>query len=326
MSIIELNSVTKQYKTYNKKPGLRNSLKDFFKREYKEKVAVNNVSFNVEKGEIVGFLGSNGAGKTTTLKMLSGVLYPTSGEIRVLGFNPVQRKNEFLKSISFIMGNRSQLLWDLPAEDSFLYQKKVYQIEESIYEKNLNNLTKILNVDHLIKKPVRQLSLGERMKMELINGFLYNPEIVFLDEPTIGLDLTSQKEIRRFIEEYRKENNATIIITSHYMSDIENLADRVVIIKEGNKVFDNSIVQLNHQFNSNKVITLKYVGDINLNNEKINGKVIFHKDGQLKISVKNEDTPVVMRSLLEMSNNIVDISVSETPFESIIEEILRRGV
>ena len=206
--------------------------------------AVDHISFAINKGEIVGLLGENGAGKTTTLKMLAGILYPTSGTVRIEGYIPYQRKKAFLKKISFVMGNKNNINWDLPAIDSFRYQQLIYDVPEKEYQNNLKRLTESLNITHLLKVPVRRLSLGERMKMELVNNFLYSPEVVFLDEPTIGLDLNSQMTIRKFIKAYRDEKKATIIITSHYMDDIEETCDRLILLDHGHKIFDGSIGEL----------------------------------------------------------------------------------
>lgn len=242
--IITVNNLSKTYKVHEKTEGLKNSMKNFFHRKYIYKQAVSDVSFSVPKGQIIGLLGENGAGKTTLLKMLTGILFPSDGTVQVAGYNPTDRKKDFLKKICFVMGNRSEINWDLPAIDTFKYQQLIYEVSENEYNKNLEILSELLDVTKLLNTQLRRLSLGERMKMELINNFLYSPEIVFLDEPTIGLDLDSQLSIRDFIRNYRKEKQTTIIITSHYMDDIEETCDRVILLNKGKIIFDDDINEI----------------------------------------------------------------------------------
>ncbi|MGL5576483.1 MAG: ABC transporter ATP-binding protein [Sarcina sp.] len=244
MEIIKVKNLNKLYKVYEKKEGLKNTIKDLFNRKYSYKKSVNNLSFTILKGEIVGLLGDNGAGKTTTLKMLAGILYPTSGIIEVLGYTPTERKKEYMRKICFVMGNKRDINWDLPAIDSFKYQQLIYEIPEDVFRKNLKEMATLLHVENLLGIQLRKLSLGERMKMELINNFLYLPEVIFLDEPTIGLDLKSQISVRKFIKEYSKRYQATIIITSHYMDDIEETCDKVILLQNGNEVFKGNISEL----------------------------------------------------------------------------------
>jgi len=242
--MIKVENLTKIYKVHEKPEGFHNTLRDLINRQYKEKIAVDNLCFNVKQGEIVGLLGENGAGKTTTLKMLNGILYPTHGSVIVDGYTPTERKQAFLRKICFVMGNKSDISWDLPAVDTFKYQQLVYDVPEKEYRDNVAMLSELLDVKHLLNTQLRRLSLGERMKMELINSFLYSPELVFLDEPTLGLDLNSQIAIRRFLKQYRKERNTTMIITSHYMDDIEETCDRVILLKSGRKAFDGQLSEL----------------------------------------------------------------------------------
>ena len=242
MSIISVKNLSKTYRVHEKPAGFKNTIKDLFARKYIYKKAVDNISFDIQPGEIVGLLGENGAGKTTTLKMLTGILFPTSGDITVAGFTPTRRKKAFLKKICFVMGNKSDINWDLPAADTFRYQQLVYEIPDNLYKKSLAMLSELLGVTHLLNTQIRRLSLGERMKMELINSFLYSPEIVFLDEPTIGLDLESQLAVRSFLRDYRKEKkDTTILITSHYMDDIEETCDRAILLNHGQVAFDGGI-------------------------------------------------------------------------------------
>jgi ABC-2 type transport system ATP-binding protein len=242
--IIKVNNLSKVYKIHEKKEGIRNSIQDFFHRRYIYNESVKKLSFTIKRGEIVGLLGENGAGKTTTLKMLAGILYPTSGTVDVLGHTPINRNKDYLKKICFVMGNKGNINWDLPSIDTFRYQRLIYNVPQNEFKRNLDMLTSLLNVQHLLSIPLRRLSLGERMKMELINNFLYSPDLIFLDEPTIGLDLHSQVVIRKFIKTYANERNATIIITSHYMDDIEETCDRVIMLQKGNKIYDGDISNL----------------------------------------------------------------------------------
>jgi len=242
--MIQTNNLSKTYRVHEKPEGMKNTLKDLFSRKYIYKKAVDDLSLVINTGEIVGLLGENGAGKTTTLKMMTGILYPTSGDVIVSEYKPTDRKRDFLKKICFVMGNKSDINWDLPAADTFRYQQLVYDIPDVEYKTNLEMLSEMLGVVHLLKTQIRRLSLGERMKMELINSFLYSPEIVFLDEPTIGLDLGSQIAIREFLKKYRMEKKTTMVITSHYMDDIEETCDRVVLLAAGRKVFDGGIDEI----------------------------------------------------------------------------------
>lgn len=252
---IKVEGLVKKYEYYKKEEGLRGAFKNLFHREKLSKAAVEGISFRIKKGEMVAFLGPNGAGKTTTLKMLSGILYPTEGMADVLGYVPWKRNNEFKKRISIVMGQKNQLWWDLPAMDSFILTKKIYEIENRIFTDRLNELVELLHVGELLKVQVRRLSLGERMKMELIAALLYDPEVVFLDEPTIGLDVLSQRSIRKFIKEYNERSAATILLTSHYMEDVTDLCKRCIVINEGKIVFDDDIGSIRNVFGKKKIIS-----------------------------------------------------------------------
>jgi len=241
MSIINVQNLVKSYDYYSKEQGLRNSFRNIFNRKKLVKEAVKSISFSIEAGEIVGFIGPNGAGKTTTLKILSGILYPTSGVALVDGFTPWERKKQFKMNFSIVMGQKTQLNWDLPALETFYLNKHIYEINESEFKNTLGELSELLDVGSLVKTQVRRLSLGERMKMELIAALLHRPKILFLDEPTIGLDLISQKNIREFIKNYNQKTNATILLTSHYMNDIESLCKRSIIINEGIIAYDGEL-------------------------------------------------------------------------------------
>jgi len=241
MNAIKVENLKKHYDYYQKDQGLKNSIKNVFKRKKLVKEAVNDISFGIEPGEIVGFIGPNGAGKTTTLKILSGILFPTSGNVIVGGYTPWERKKKFKMSFSIVMGQKTQLNWDLPAIESFNLNKCIYEVSDADYKETVGELTELLEVTKLLKTQVRRLSLGERMKMELIAALIHRPKIIFLDEPTIGLDFVSQKTIREFIRDYNEKTGATVILTSHYMGDIESLCKRAIVINSGQIVYDGQL-------------------------------------------------------------------------------------
>ena len=236
--MIKVENLHKTFKVHKKEPGLKASGKSLFSRKWIEKKALVDVSLSIGEGEILGLVGANGAGKTTLVKILSGIIHPTSGTTHVLGFNPWERHNDFRKQIALIMGQKAQLWWDLPAEDCFLLLREIYQIPKKQYEENLSFLSNTLNISDQMNIQIRRLSLGERMKMELIAALLHNPRVVFLDEPTIGLDLTAQRAIRQFLLNYRQKHRPAMILTSHYMEDIEQLCERIIILRQGSVVYD----------------------------------------------------------------------------------------
>lgn len=254
---ISVSQLYKTYSSYKKEPGFTGAIKGLFARETISVEAVAGISFSIEPGELVGFLGPNGAGKTTTLKILSGILTPTKGDVSVLGYNPTKRQPEFQKQIGIIMGQKNQLWWDLPASDSFELNQSIYQIPSAQLEKRKNKLVKILKVESLLDIPIRKLSLGERMKMELVGALLHGPQVLFLDEPTIGLDVVAQEEVRSFIKTYNSEFNATIMLTSHYMQDVASLCSRVIIINEGVMVYDGPLAELVKKFSQIKYVTVQ---------------------------------------------------------------------
>jgi ABC-2 type transport system ATP-binding protein len=250
MQIIKVENLKKHYDYYQKDQGLKNSFKNMIKRKKLKKEAVNSISFGVESGEIVGFIGPNGAGKTTTLKMLSGILFPTGGVATVGGYVPWERKKAFKMGFSIVMGQKTQLNWDLPAVETFNLNKCIYEVDDAQYKKTIDELIELLEVQSLLKTQVRRLSLGERMKMELIAALVHRPKIIFLDEPTIGLDFVSQKIIREFIRKYNEETGATILLTSHYMNDIESLCRRAIVINEGHIVYDGNLSDISTDSNA----------------------------------------------------------------------------
>lgn len=258
MAAIEAQDLSRQFTYYHKEVGLKNSLKNLFHRERLIKDAVQGISFTIEEGEMVGFLGPNGAGKTTTLKMLSGILYPTAGQATVLGFIPWERKKELKMRFSIVMGQKSQLWWDLPANESLYLNKCIYEIDDRAYDESLTELAELLDVRDLLKVQVRRLSLGERMKMELIAALIHRPRVLFLDEPTIGLDLMSQRKIRQFFKHHNQQYKTTVILTSHYLNDIEDLCKRTIIINQGRIIYDGELAKINAVFGSKKLIKLHF--------------------------------------------------------------------
>lgn len=256
MKVIEVKNLTKTYQVHQKEPGFLATFKSLFHRKYEEVKAVDNISFAIGEQELVGFIGPNGAGKTTTLKCLSGLLYPTAGEISVLNFKPWERKHDFLGQIAFVMGQKNQLWWDLPAMDSFLLNKEIYEIPDQKFKTALGELAELLEAKDILKIPIKKLSLGQRMKCELIAALLHFPKVLFLDEPTIGLDVVMQKKLREFIASYNKQYGATIILTSHYMADVEALAKRVIVINHGRLLFDGQLKDLVKKYAPEKFIHL----------------------------------------------------------------------
>src|SRR5512147_1457087 len=252
---IVVDKLSKTYKVTEREAGFRASVRSFFKRKYRDVHAVQNVSFRIEPGEMVGFLGPNGAGKTTTLKMLSGLLHPTGGKANVLGFTPWELKPDYLRSMTLVMGQRNRLSWDIPAADSFLLNQAIYRISDQDYKATLKELDELLELSPILRKPVRNLSLGERMKCELAAGLLHRPQVLFLDEPTIGLDITAQARIRTFLQEYNRMTGATILLTSHYMADVTALCERVIIIHQGQLKYDGGLAEL-----SRKIAPFKLIG------------------------------------------------------------------
>ena len=278
MNAISVKNLNKVFTYYEKKEGFQHSLKNLLVRKQKTKEAVKNISFDIDSGDIIGFLGPNGAGKTTTLKMLSGILYPTSGEVHVLGYCPWKRQKEFKMKYSMVLGQKSQLWPDLPASETFRLNQYIYEVDERKCKMLLDELTEYLDVKHLLNVQVRRLSLGERMKLELIASLIHSPQLIFLDEPSIGLDLVSQKKIRSFIRYWNEQYKTTVMITSHYMKDIEDLCERVIVINGGEKLYDGSLSDVNYMFKDIKIVNLELSSEID--DMKL-GKfgVITKKDG-----------------------------------------------
>jgi ABC-2 type transport system ATP-binding protein len=321
---IHLQNLSKTYFVSEREAGVLAAFRSLVKRRTSEVKAVDQISFDVMPGEIVGFLGPNGAGKTTTLKMLAGLLHPTSGVGRVLEHEPWQRKRAFLKEITLVMGQRNQLVWDIPAGDSFELNRVIYRIPLDDYRQTLAELTELLDLAPLITKPVRNLSLGERMKCEIAAALLHRPKVLFLDEPTIGLDVTAQRRIRSFIKEYNRRHNATILLTSHYMADVEALCDRVIVIHQGRLLFDGLLSDLVQRFSPHKTIMVELRDGLRQTDFQRYGEVITQSDGQVMLRVPKEETASVTGRLLA-DLAIADLTVEDPPFEDVIEQVFSEG-
>jgi ABC-2 type transport system ATP-binding protein len=319
--VVHVSELRKVFEVPEREGGLKAATKSLFKRTNRDVRAVDGISFDIAPGEIVGFLGPNGAGKTTTLKMLSGLLYVTSGEARVLGRIPSKRQRDFLSRISLVMGNRNQLQWDLPALDSFELNRSIYQIPREEFFPVRDELIDLLEVGDLVRKPVRQLSLGERMKVEIVGALLHRPQVLFLDEPTIGLDVTMQKRIREFIAEYRKRHGATVMLTSHYMADVEALCERVIVIHHGKLLFDGDLAALSDTVAAWKTIAVALengAGDLTSYGE------VIHRDGDLvTLRVPKAETARVTARLLA-EQEVLDLNVEDPPIEDVIELVFAR--
>lgn len=322
MSAIEVKNLVKFYKIYQKEPGLSGSIKSLFFRKAEQVKAVDDISFNIEPAELVGFIGPNGAGKTTTLKCLSGLLYPTSGQVSVLGFKPWERKNEYLIQIAFIMGQKNQLWWDLPPIETFLLNKEIYGLNDEKYKKVLADLVELLEVGDLLKVPVKKLSLGQRMKCELIASLLHSPQVLFLDEPTIGLDVVMQQKLREFIRAYNQKYKATIILTSHYMGDVQALAKRVIIINHGKILFDGSLETLVKKHAPFKLITLILTKPLDRQKIQNLGTISKYYNNEVSLKVESNKTNKVAARLLQ-DFPVQDINIEDPPIEDVIRDVFQ---
>jgi len=322
MDGIAVRELTKVYRVHERDAGLGAALRSLVRRKYREVRAVGGVSFDVAPGEVVGFLGPNGAGKTTTLKMLSGLLYPTSGEARVLGHVPWRREKEYLRRISMVMGNRSQLIWDIPAIDSFRVNQAVYRIPDAQYQQILGELTELLDLGALLNKQVRSLSLGERMKCELAASLLHRPAVLFLDEPTLGVDVTMQTRIRRFIAEHNRLHGATIILTSHYMADVTALCRRVIVIHHGRILYDGELDALVERMAPFKVIEIDLEYEPDGLDPARYGELIRREGQRLTLQVPKAETPAVTARLLA-ELPVLDLSVEDPPIEEVIGRVFQ---
>ncbi len=319
MAAITASGLSKTYRTYKKVPGLKGAVKGLFHREYEDLFAARDVSFSIEEGEFVGFLGPNGAGKTTVLKMLAGLLHPTSGTASVLGFTPWLRQDALKRQFALLLGQKNALWWDLPARESLELNRAIYGIEPKVFQKTVDELTELLDVKDKLNIMVRELSLGERMKMELIAALLHQPRVLFLDEPTIGLDVNSQKKVREFLRHYNRERKITTILTSHYMQDIEELCSRVLIIDHGKLFFDGPLEAIVDQFASYKVLTLTFASGTTPDLSSY-GLATESVPGTVSLRVQKARVTEVCRELLGKMD-ISDFGVGEVPIEDVIGEV-----
>jgi len=325
MPVIEVSHLTRAFRTYKKQPGFKGAVKGLFHRQYEQTVAVGDVSFTIEPGELVGFLGPNGAGKTTTLKMLAGLLYPTSGSARVLGHVPWERDDAYRRQFALVLGQKNQLWWDLPARESLELNAKIYGIPADRFERTVAEMTELLDVKDKLNVSVRELSLGERMKMELIASLLHQPKVLYLDEPTIGLDVISQKTVREFLRRYNAEQKTTILLTSHYMADIQELCGRVIIIDHGKIFFDGKLSDIVDRFADFKLVTiqLEKTGSYSQENLDRYGEVLEKTPGAIKFKVKRDRVIPTCKALLD-DLPVSDIDIQEVPIEDVIRQIFAR--
>jgi ABC-2 type transport system ATP-binding protein len=315
--------LTKVYTVSERESGMTAALASLVRRRTEEVRAVDGISFDLAPGEVVGFLGPNGAGKTTTLKMLSGLLHPTAGALSVLGYVPWKREKAFLRQITLVMGQRNQLVWDIPAADSFELNRAIYRLPADDFKRTVDELAELLDLGPLLRKPVRNLSLGERMKCEIAAALLHRPQVVFLDEPTIGLDVTMQRRIRTFFADYNQRFGATVLLTSHYMNDVEALCRRVIVIHEGRLLFDGDLSSLVQRFTSHKTIVVQL--ETCPEDMGVYGEVVSCEDGLVTLRVPKGETPRVTARLLA-DLPVIDLTVEDPPIEEVIERVFAQNV
>lgn len=320
MSTISVSHLSKHFRIYKKEPGLKGSFQSFFNRTYETSKAVDDVSFEVEQGELIGFIGPNGAGKTTTLKCLSGLVYPTSGTVSVLGYTPFDRRDVFLKNISLVMGQKNQLWWDLPPLESFLLYKEIYDIPDTEFKKTLADLADLMELHDILRVQVRKLSLGQRMKCELAAQLLHKPKILFLDEPTIGLDVVVQQKMREFIRTYNKEHKATILLTSHYMDDVKELCKRVIIINHGKLLYDGLLSDIVAKHTQKKQITIIFEKVVERSELAKWGTILTYESTSCTLELPKEHVASVVSHMLA-SYPVIDLSIEEPEIEDVISTI-----
>jgi len=324
--MIEVENLTRVFRTYKKQPGFWGGVKGLVKRDFEETRAADNVSFSIREGELVGFLGPNGAGKTTTLKMLSGLIYPTGGRARVAGFDPTKRENEYRRLFALVLGQKNQLWWDLPAIESFHLLRAIYGLEQKAFKATLDELVTLLGVESKLNVMVRELSLGERMKMELIAALLHRPRVLFLDEPTIGLDVVSQKAVREFLLDYNRRYKTTILLTSHYMADISSLCERVIVIDHGKKIYDGDLDRVAGAGARQRIIKFKpRDGFFPAGWKPLHGAAKVCDDGEILLHVPSEHVVTVCQQILGIGG-VDDLTIQDVPLEDIITELFQRGV
>src|SRR5438105_12950722 len=324
MPIIEANGLTKVYRVAQKKEGFLGAVRGLVRRQYKDVRAVEDVSFAIEPGEMVAFLGPNGAGKTTTLKMLSGLIYPTSGTARVLGFVPWQRADAFRRRFALVMGQKNQLWWDLPAADSFQLHREIYSIPPGDFRRTLGELTELLGVAALTRQAVRELSLGERMKMELIAALLHQPQLLLLDEPTIGLDVVAQAAIQKCLRDYNARHGVTMLLTSHYMRDVEALCSRVLVISHGKVIYDGPLAKIIEQFGQSKLVKLHFDGSPPPEDLSRFGEVTCRADPVVDLKVERRRVAEVLGTILDRYS-VIDVSVQYPPLYQVIARLFEEA-
>jgi ABC-2 type transport system ATP-binding protein len=325
--VIEVDGLSRTFRSYRKEPGLKGAVRGLFSRKYETVTAVSGVRFTVEEGEFVGFLGPNGAGKTTTLKMLSGLLHPTSGTARVLGYLPWRREDGYRRQFALLLGQKNQLWWDLPARDSLELNARIYGLSREDFEKRLDQMASLLGVGGKLATAVRELSLGERMKCELIASLLHQPKVLFLDEPTIGLDVVSQKVVREFLREHNRLHRTTILLTSHYMADIQELCERVIVIDQGTVFFDGRLTEVLDRFANFKVVTMTLEREVGEGGADFRleqyGEVVASEAGVLRLRVPRDRVTATCKALLDQLP-VRDFSVEEVPVEEVIRQLFQR--
>jgi ABC-2 type transport system ATP-binding protein len=320
MFVISVNNLTRTFQVFDKKPGLGASIKSIFYRPERTVTAVDSIDFEIEKGELVGFIGPNGAGKTTTLKCLSGLLFPTSGTVNILGFQPSDRKSEYLHQIGFVMGQKNQLWWDIPPQETFLLNKAIYNISDKDYHKRLDFFLDLLDIRDIVSVQTKKLSLGQRMKCEFVAALLHNPKVLFLDEPTIGLDVVANLKIREFIKKVNREFKTTIILTSHNMDDVEQLCSRVILIDKGKLQFDGKLTQLTKKYTELKII--RFTLDKEINPQTVAKFGEFITTDPLSYSIKvPKDKYLKVASTIISTLPISDLNIEDTPIEDVIRQI-----
>ncbi|MBR8827502.1 MAG: ATP-binding cassette domain-containing protein [Gomphosphaeria aponina SAG 52.96 = DSM 107014] len=325
MSIIAVEHLSKIYPVAIKQPGMKGTLSHFFHRTYREVKAVQDISFYIEEGEVVGFLGANGAGKTTTLKMLTGLIHPSQGQVRVAGYIPYKRQSQFLQKMSLVMGQKQQLIWDLPALDSLRINAAVYHLPDKIFQQRLGELTEMLSLAEKLTQPVRKLSLGERMKAELLAALLHHPQVLFLDEPTLGLDVNAQAAVREFLREYNQRYQATILLTSHYMADITALCERVMLIHQGELIYDGSLEELLERFAPYREVKIELSEPVSEAKLAAYGEIEAIEGKEVRFLVQREKLTTTVAQILA-NLEVLDLNVNEPPIEEVIGRLFRQGI
>jgi ABC-2 type transport system ATP-binding protein len=322
--VIEVDELTKHYKVHRRPPGMAAAIRSLFHRTYETVRAVEALSFKIEPGERVGFLGPNGAGKTTTLKVLAGLLHPTDGRVRVTGLDPRRRAPEFLRQITLVMGQKQQLLWDLPPVETFALNRAIYEVPAAQFDETMKELTALLDLEALATKPSRQLSLGERMKCELAAALLHRPSVLFLDEPTIGLDVSMQASMREFIRAYNERHGASVLLTSHYMDDVNALCPRVIVIDQGRLLYDGDLRALVKQVNPDKMVSVRLTQPVDKERLIRYGQLVEHDDHHALVRVTQRDLREVMSSIIA-SLPVVDLTVEDPPLEEVMRQLFAQA-